>query len=36
MYIPEFWAGVVLTLFVEFLLILVMIIISTHGKDKDL
>ena len=35
MYIPDFWAGVVVTLFVEFVLVTALIIISAHrGGDE--
>lgn len=34
MYIPEFWVGVGTTLFCEFILTVILILVSTHGKDK--
>lgn len=38
MYIPEFWAGVGITLFCEFVLICVVVLLSIRGgskKDED-
>ena len=33
MYIPDFWVGVGTTLFVEFILVVIMILVSTHNKE---
>ena len=35
MYIPEFWAGVAVTLFVEFVIVTVLVIVSTHDGGND-
>lgn len=35
MYIPEFWAGVLCTLGVQFVLIMIFIIIASHNSRKD-
>lgn len=35
MFIPDFWMGVIMTLFVEFVAITVMVIVSTHEKEDD-
>lgn len=34
MYIPEFWTGVMATLFSEFIITMVLVIISTHKKGE--
>lgn len=35
MYIPDFWFGVMSTLFVEFVLVTIVVIISINGKGDE-